>query len=284
MQKKAKNRKCKHKLRLTETVHSVWVTSKNVWASFFLSVDCFAFSRNRFSFILMWSPIFNVAFFPYFAIFSHSSLLFWESISFHFVCLMNDTEQTREEGMKETNIEWTKIEWVCMCSHCVQKNEKTATTTTTKCTFGSIWHRIYTYFGWNIRLLQWLSTYTQSLENKNTRCNKQQSSSILFALFFSSLLVASSLRCFSLLLLPSLLVLFYNIFSSSHESRSGGSAYERIYVHNFFLVRFINDVTFNICETWAQNQFLMRIIPCGLLASLSLSIPANIYCSLAHFR
>lgn len=37
----------------------------------------------------------------------------------------------------------------------------------------------------------------------------------------------------------------------------------------FFLVRFINDVTFNICETWAQNQFLMRIIiPCGLFALL----------------
>lgn len=62
-------------------------------------------------------------------------------------------------------------------------------------------------------------------------------------------------------------------------------SYVFIYVYTY-LVRFINYVTFNICETWAKSQFQCKsnlfLAPCGLCFSCT-NICSSVFFSISYF-
>lgn len=215
-------------------------------------VFCLCSIASHFSMKNFRSQIFSVTFFHFYSFLFVR--MFWESI---FIRLFDrQTCEGETENKKKTKrIECTLVRIVCTKARSRQDSQSVDLT--------------YAYLG-GIRLLQWLATYTQSLSKNVVRCTQHSTIDIVCIVFVAVAAAA-----------PSLLVLFYDIFLLlsifSHESRSDGRtwrAYDRVYDYLCaqFLVRFINDVTFNICETWAQNQFSIRIIPFSMHKYLLFSV------------
>lgn len=183
--------------------------------------------------------------------------------------------QTHRNGERER--QQKKTDRMCSWSHCVYKSNKTRRQDSQSADLTSrhntlVWVEWDSFSGFLHALNHWIKMLC-SMQNTEFHID------IVCIVLVVAAAAAAAL---------SLLVLFYDIFfaPSSNESRSDGRSWSvamavpvPVCVYDYlcaqFLVRFINDVTFNICETWAQNQFRS-----GLFLAVCLFPCTNIYCSL----
>lgn len=130
-------------------MHLFWVTNNNrIWACFSSASFASHFHKTKLFLLLLllllWSPIFNVAFFAFrpFSCFRRRCF----GNRFHFVCLMNDEQKTCNaiicKGKRDSY--WMNKNWI-FCSHCGTNEGKIQQpdSHSVRCDI------VDAYFGWN---------------------------------------------------------------------------------------------------------------------------------------
>lgn len=204
-------------------------------------------------------------------------------IDFSYVCLMNKQTKEKHTEMEEKERERAKTDRMCLMivfyvygAATTRQDSQSA-----ELTSRLIWVEWDSFSGFLHTLNHWMEKNCCSVHGTTTEFH--------IDIVCIVLVVAAAFL--------SLLVLFYDIFRSILEWIKIGWPFVksslrlcvcvRLFMCAQFLVRFINDVTFNICETWAQNQFRSGLFfavcvpfPCTqifIVRSLSLSLALSLF-------